>query len=88
MSDTLTRTPTRGVARRRAKAIRNRRAVHDADVRRAFDNDTWPELAIASGGCSCGWKHWLMPGATEDDWTAYYQAADDHASMHELEGDV
>lgn len=42
MHDTLTRVPTGGVARRRAKALRNRRAVHDADVLRAFENDTFP----------------------------------------------
>lgn len=88
MSDTLTRIPSRGVARRRAKAVRNRKAVHAADVMRAFENDTFPELSIAGGGCSCGWIQWLMPGATEDDWTAYYQAADDHASMHEFEDAV
>lgn len=85
MSDTLTRIPTSGVARRRAKAIRNRQVVHDADVVRAFENDTFPELAIAAGGCSCGWMQWLMPGATEDDWAGYHHEAADHAYMHDLE---
>ncbi|MEE3126375.1 MAG: hypothetical protein VX494_04115 [Actinomycetota bacterium] len=85
MSDTLTRIPTGGVARRRAKAVRNRQATFDNDVRRAVENDTFPVHAIASGGCSCGWKQWLMPGATADDWADYHQVDDDHAYLHELE---
>lgn len=88
MSDTLTRIPVGGVARRRAKAIRNRQATFDADVRRAFENNTFPVLAIASAGCSCGWKQWLMPGATADDWADYHQVGDDHAYMHDLEDAV
>lgn len=85
MLDTLPRIPGGGVARRRAKAIRNREALRDADVQRAFDRDTFPELAIAAGGCTCGWKHWPMPGATDEDWAAYHQEADDHAYRHDLE---
>ncbi len=88
MSDTVTHIPVGGVARRRAKAIRNRQATFDADVRRAFENNTFPVFAIASGGCSCGSKQWLMPGATDDDWADYYQADDDHAYMHDLEDAV
>ena len=72
--------PTSGVARRRAKAVRNRRRVHAQENNRLVAAGHLPAHWIALDTCPCGRVAWLEEGATDEDYEAYYREADDHAA--------
>lgn len=65
--------------RRRRKAAEREAFADELDVRWAFRLDRLPLRAIALDVCSCGWAQWLMPGADEEAFAAYYEASSDHS---------
>lgn len=72
--------PTTGPARRRAKAIRNRRAVHAAENDRAVAAGRYPIHWTALDTCPCGRIAWLEVGATDEDRAAFYEESNDHSA--------
>lgn len=72
--------PTSGPARRRAKAIANRRRVHAADNNRRVASGLLPLHWSALDACPCGRVAWLEEGATDQDRDDFYRDSDDHNS--------
>lgn len=72
--------PTSGCARRRAKAIRNRRHVHAQENDRLVATGRLPRHWVALDSCPCGRISWLEEGATDEDRDAFYRGTDDHAA--------
>jgi hypothetical protein len=76
--------PTSGSARRRAKAARNRAKGYDLEATWALLNDRIPPHCIVASICPCGWRSFLMPGATDEDHEAFDRDSADHADYCEL----
>lgn len=76
--------PTSGPARRRAKAVRNRRHVHAQENDRAVAAGGLPVHWTALDTCPCGRVSWLEEGATDEDRDAFNESAADHASYCEV----
>ena len=76
--------PTSGPARRRAKAVRNRRHVHAQENDRAVAAGGLPVHWTALDTCPCGRISWLEEGATDEDHAAFNESAADHASYCEV----
>lgn len=72
---TTTTMPTKGVARRRAKAVRNRES---ADESRFFIDGTIPRHAVAVDMCPCGRVAWLGRNASDEEREGFDRDSEDH----------
>lgn len=72
--------PTSGTARRRAKAIRNRRSVNALENNLAVAAGRLPVHWAALDTCPCGRVSWLEDGATDEDRDNFYRDSDEHSS--------
>lgn len=70
--------PTSGCARRRAKAIRNRRREHAHDNNRLVATGHLPRHWTALDTCPCGHLAWLEEGATAEDREHFDRDRADH----------
>lgn len=76
--------PTSGVARRRAKAIRNRRRVHAQENDRLVAAGHLPRHWTSLDTCPCGRISWLEEGADDEDRDAFYRDSEEHAAYCEV----
>lgn len=76
--------PTSGCARRRAKAIRNRRHSHAQENDRVVAAGGFPIHWVALDQCPCGRISWLEEGASDEDRSDFYRDSEDHASYCEV----
>lgn len=72
--------PTRGVARRRAKAIARRTRVHQIENDVAVAAGRLPPHWTSLDTCPCGRVSWLEDDATDEDRDAFYRDSENHAS--------
>lgn len=72
--------PTSGPARRRAKAIRNRRRVHAQENNLRVAAGRLPLHWTSLDTCPCGRVSWLEEGATDEDRESFYRDSEDHAA--------
>jgi hypothetical protein len=75
--------PTRGVARRRAKAIARRRWVHELDTLAALAAERLPLYWSRLDMCSCGRTSWLGPDASDAERDEFDQDSAEHAAYCE-----
>lgn len=79
------------------KTMRDVRAEKRAEAEKRNENGSWRQscghkhsfeqsarCAEAVSYCGCGRKSWLMPGASAEEYEAYYRENDDHAQMCEV----
>lgn len=72
--------PTSGTARRRAKAVRNRRHIHAQENNLRVAAGRLPLHWTSLDTCPCGRVSWLEEGATDDDHDAFCQSSDEHSA--------
>jgi hypothetical protein len=76
--------PTSGSARRRAKAASNRAKGYDLESLWALINGRIPPHCIAASVCGCGYRAWLMPGASDEERAAFDEDTAGHADYCEV----
>lgn len=76
----MTTIPTSGPARRRAKAIRNRRHVRAQENDRLVAAGRLPRHWTSLDTCPCGRVAWLEDGATDEERADFYRDSEDHAA--------
>ena len=70
--------PTSGVARRRLKAVHNRRCVHARENDRRVAAGGFPIHWAALDVCPCGRIAWLEEGASDEARDAFYDESRAH----------